>query len=203
MRTWAPVDADILAAGRFAYAFWLNGAGDILAVTTNRGSGQDELWLTTDQGAHWKSWSATHADSFIVPEGQRQRFWLACGVNSSVSSNDPPSRPGLICTLDGGKTWMPSGGPVVSLSRLESSAQFMTPDGAALRADYAPSVTGEVVGELQRAIPGKQGWESLGALPASGTLALSAGGQTSILWLLKLPTNTAEPLTAVYTATYP
>jgi hypothetical protein len=203
MRTWASIDADILAAGRFPYAFWLSGVGQILALSTNRGSGQDELWLTSDQGAHWKAWNATHADSSIVPAGQSQRFWRACGVNSSVSNNDPPSRPGLICTLDGGKTWTPSVGPVMSLSHLESSAQFMTPDGAALRADYAYSSTGAVTGELERAVPGKQGWESLGALPASGALALVAGDQTSALWLLKISTNTDEPLTTVYTATYP
>jgi hypothetical protein len=206
MRTWAPMDNDILAAGRFAYVFWLNDVGEILAATTNRGAGQDELWLTTDQGAHWKAWSVTHADSFLVPEGQRQRFWRACGVTSSMSSNAPPNSPGLTCTLDGGATWTPSGGSGGTIATLESSAQFMTPDGAALRANYVGSSSGwdaEITGEVQRAIPDKQGWESLGTLPASGTLALSTGGQTSILWLLKRPTNDGVALTTIYIATYP
>jgi hypothetical protein len=206
MRTWAPIDNDILAAGRFAYAFWLNDAGEILAATTNRGAGQDELWLTSDRGARWKAWSGAHADSFIVPEGQRQRFWRACAVTSSMSSADPPNHPGLNCTLDGGATWTPAGGSGGPIATLEPSAQFMTPDGAALRATYVRSSSGwdaEITGTLQRAIPGKQGWESLGALPASGTLALSAGGQNSVPWLLKRPAHDGDALTTIYAATYP
>ncbi len=203
LRTWTRIDAGIQAVGRSAVQFWVNSAGDIMAETTNNITRQDELWLTPNQGVHWKAWSDAQADSFIVPAAQNQRFWWACGVISGVSSADPPDLPGLICTVDGGTTWTPAGGSVGTFGHLEPTAQFMAPDGAALRAAYASSSTGAVTGELQRAISGKQGWESLGALPASGAIALAAGGQTGVLWVLKPPANYGDALTTVYTATYP
>ena len=162
MRTWSRIDAGIQAAGRSSYVYWFNDGGDILAGTTNHYSGQDELWLTSDQGAHWKPWSAMQADYFLVPQGQGQRFWRACAVYSSASSLDPPNLPGLVCTLDGGATWTPSGGVRGTSVKLEAPAGIMTTDGAALRVVNASSPN-----QLQRATPGRQGWEPLGALPAS------------------------------------
>jgi hypothetical protein len=79
----------------------------------------------------------------------------------------------------------------------------MVSDGAALRPDHTRSPSGEVTRKLQRAIPDKQGWESLGALPASGTIALVAGAGINVLWQLKGFVGSGDALTTVYTATYP
>jgi hypothetical protein len=96
MRTWSRIDAGIQVAGRFAYGYWLDDAGEILAETTNRFARQDELWLASDQGAHWKAWSAIHADSFIIPEGQGQRFWRAwCQLRREQQRSPEPSWPHL------------------------------------------------------------------------------------------------------------
>jgi photosystem II stability/assembly factor-like uncharacterized protein len=213
MRTWTRIDADIfLIRGayteRYVSWFWLGSSGELLAQVQHNNPGSTyELWRSDDQGAHWSQIGMGRngmADpgwidpgGIIVADGQNQRFWRACAAYQKSGDRTHPPVQQISCTLDGGATWLDTGGD--NSYHVEAFAQAR--DGALLAVTPNP-FHDESPTKLLRVTPGQSVWESLGPLPVrDATPAPYAAAGT--LWLLKRPSNYGEAVTTVYTATYP
>lgn len=206
MHTWTPIDSAITKAGRFATHFWLEPeTGAILAETSNRYILQDELWLTTDGGAHWSRTPNPTVDGYFVRPLLPGVPWIACGNHSSTSSQYPTYPSLMMCTRDGGRTWSQVGGPYVNPGLAYPIAIAL--DGSILAQWEVPSIEPSAAGSygLRRLALSGSGWgttwEPLGPLPAVGQLTYASG--TGTLWL-----NASNPAAGsapgpLYTATYP
>jgi photosystem II stability/assembly factor-like uncharacterized protein len=207
MRTWTRIDAGVFVqkggrTERDINRFWLASSGELLAEVNNHTSAPFyELWRSDDQGAHWSQIGMGYSGTadpggidpggVIVADGQNQRFWRACAAYQKSGDRTHPSVQQISCTLDGGATWLDTGGD--NSYHVEAFAQAS--DGALLAVTPNP-FHGESPTKLLRVTPGQSAWESLGALPArDATLAPFAAAGT--LWLLN------DTLTTIYTATYP
>ena len=207
MRTWIRIDAGVFVqkggrTERDINRFWLASSGELLAEVNNHTSAPFyELWRSDDQGAHWSQIGMGYSGTadpggidpggVIVADGQNQRFWRACAAYQKSCDRTHPSVQQISCTLDGGATWLDTGGD--NSYHVEAFAQAS--DGALLAVTPNP-FHGESPTKLLRVTPGQSAWESLGALPVrDATLAPFAAAGT--LWLLN------DTLTTIYTATYP
>jgi photosystem II stability/assembly factor-like uncharacterized protein len=198
MRAWTRIDKAITAAGRFVTRFWLDPAsGALLAETSNQNLLQNELWLTTDGGAHWSRTPNPVADSYFVRPLLPNVPWSACGNHSSSPPTSYPSL--LVCTGDSGRTWSQAGGPYVNPAFAFTVA--LAADGSILAAWSSPGAPGGY--ELRRLPPTGHGWgsswEPLGPLPAAGPLTFATG--TGTLWLIAASGGGNQQVT-LYTATY-
>lgn len=178
MLTWSRIDADIfLLSGfrsvRFVSGFWLGASGELLAqVTNNSAATTYDLWRSGDQGAHWTQINMGRTgivDTIAVGDGQGQRFWRACAAHQTLGDYTHPPVQQIACTLDGGKTWIDTGGD--NSFGIRIVAQMA--DGALLA--FTPySYSGARATKLLRIAPGQSAWESLGALsPAGGDVRTS------------------------------
>jgi hypothetical protein len=213
MRTWTRIDAGIFAqkggrTERDISRFWLGSRGELLAEVNNSIAAPGyELWRSGDQGAHWSQIGMGRSGmvdpagidpgGIIVADGQTQGYWRACAVYETSGDYTHPPVQRISCTLDGGATWLDTGGD--NSYHVEAFAQAS--DGALLAVTPNP-FRGEDATKLLRVAPGQSAWESLGALPVRGT-PLAPQAAAGRLWLLKLPTNASDTLTTVYTTTYP
>jgi photosystem II stability/assembly factor-like uncharacterized protein len=212
MRTWRRIDAGIFIqkggrSERFVERFWLGSSGELLAAVNKYTAGTHELWRSADQGAQWSQIGmgrsgmvdpgGIYPGGIIVADGQNQRFWRACAAYQKFGDRTHPPVQQISCTLDGGATWLDTGGD--NSYHVEAFAQAR--DGALLA--VTPNPTHEKPpATLLRVTPGQSAWESLGALPVrDAPQAPQAAAGT--LWLLKPPANDSDALTTVYTATYP
>jgi hypothetical protein len=170
-------------------------------VANNVGATTFELWRSGDQGAHWSQIGMGRSGTvypLVVGDGQTQRIWRACAAYQTLGDYTHPPIQRISCTLDGGKTWMDTGGDNSYHINLFAQAT----DGALLAVTPNP-VRGENATKLLRIAPGQSAWESLGALsPAGGDLRASGAGAQA-LWSVMRPANYGQPLTTIYTATYP
>jgi photosystem II stability/assembly factor-like uncharacterized protein len=212
MRTWTRIDADIfLMSGsyseRYVSRFWLGLAGELLAYVTNNGpTVGSELWRSSDQGKHWSllgnTGNANFPNDFVVQGNQGTHFWRACAQNETAGDYTHPPTQRISCTLDGGATWLDTGGD----NTYDMDVFAQATDGAVLAVTPSP-VHGKVGRTITRTIPGRSTWESLGSPPSSVPIGQTpkyvAVGETGVLWLMKQPASYGEPLTTIYTATYP
>ncbi len=206
LRTWTRIDHAITAAGRFASRFWLEPAsGALLVETSNHYVLQNELWLTTDSGAHWSRTPNPVVDSYFVRPLLSGVPWSACG-NHSGTSSDHPTYPSLLeCSRDGGRTWRQTGGPYVNPGL--AFPIVVAVDGSILAQWYVPGASPGAPArfELRRLPPAGAGWgaswEPLGPVPALGSLTYAAG--SGVLWLSATNTGNGSPQGALYTAMYP
>jgi len=207
MRTWSRIDGDIFVRNgyvsqRFVSNFWLGATGELLTqVTNNSGATTYELWRSNDQGAHWSQMSMGRSgtvDTIVVGDGQGPRFWRACAAYQTLGDYTHPPVQQISCTLDGGKTWLDTGG--ANSFGIRIFAQ--TADGALL-AVTPVSYSGVRATKLLRIVPGQSWWESLGALSPAGGEIRTSGNGSEVLWSIMRPTDYGEPLTTVYTAMYP
>jgi hypothetical protein len=207
MRTWSRIDGDIFVRNgyvsqRFVSTFWLGATGELLTqVTNNSGASTYELWRSSDQGAHWSKMSMGRSgtvDTIVVGDGQGPRFWRACAAYQTLGDYTHPPVQQISCTLDGGKTWLDTGGS--NSYHINIFAQ--APDGALLAVTPNP-YRGERATRLLRIVPGQSSWESLGALSPAGGDAHTSGAGPEVLWSVMRPAEYGQPLTTVYTAMYP
>jgi photosystem II stability/assembly factor-like uncharacterized protein len=205
MRTWRRIDAGVFAqkggrTERFIERFWLGSSGELLAVVNKPTAGTYELWRSDDQGAHWNQIGMGHSGTadpggiepggVIVADGQNQRFWRACAAYQKSGDRTHPPVQQISCTVDGGATWLDTGGD----NSYHVGAFAQARDGALLAVTPNP-FHDESPTKLLRVTPGQSAWESLGALPVrNATQAPLAAAGT--LWLLN------DALTTIYTATY-
>jgi hypothetical protein len=196
MLTWSRIDAGIFvkngyASERYAARFWLGSTGELLAeVPNNSAATTYELWRSGDQGAHWTQIALGKSGriiDFVVPENQGPRFWRACAIYEAFGDYTHPPVQQISCTLDGGATWLDTGGE----NNYHMDVFAQASDGAVLAVTPSP-FHGEVARTLVRVAPGQSAWESLGALPLSGAPQYIAGGGTAVLWFA-----------GSYSATYP
>ncbi len=205
LRTWTRIDQAITSARRFVERFWLEPAsGALLVETSNHYVFQNELWLTTDGGAHWTRTRNPVVDSYFVRPLLPGVPWYACGNHSSTSS-DHPTYPSLLeCSRDGGRTWSQTGGPYVNPGLAFPIA--IAVDGSIL-AQWSLSSSSGAAGrfELRRLAPAATGWgstwEPLGPLPALGSLTYAAS--SGVLWLNPADTGNGAAQRTLYTAAYP
>lgn len=116
LRSWRPIDSGLVALGKSVSQVWVRPDGELLveAATVSSwlrqpSSDRTLLWRTEDSGAHW--------NLFLLPAlGNNDGFgamivqqpiaggqpWRICADTVDVSSLRPT---GIVCTLDGGKTW--------------------------------------------------------------------------------------------------
>jgi photosystem II stability/assembly factor-like uncharacterized protein len=179
MRTWRRIDAGVFIQNygrseRFIYGFWLGSRGELLAQVQHNNPGTTyELWRSGDQGAHWSQIGMARSGTvypLIVADGQGQRFWRACAAYQTLGDYTHPPVQQISCSIDGGKTWVDTGGD--NSYHINIFAQAT--DGALLGVTPNP-FRGEAAMSLVRAAPGQAAWESLGALPVSDTPQAAAG----------------------------
>ena len=207
MRTWTRIDADIfLMSGfhseRFISGFWPGSSGELLAqVINNMAATTYELWRSDDQGAHWSQIGMARSgtvDPMVVADGQSQRFWRACAAYQTLGDYTHPPVQQISCTVDGGKTWLDTGGANSFGIRIFAQAT----DGALL-AVTPNTYSGAPATKLSRITPGQSRWESLGALSPAGGDVRTSGAGPEVLWSVMRPDNYGQPLTTIYTTTYP
>jgi photosystem II stability/assembly factor-like uncharacterized protein len=207
MRTWRRIDAGVFIqkggrTERFIEKFWLGSSGELLAaVINNMAATTFELWRSGDQGASWSQIGMARSGTvypLIVADGQGQRFWRACAAYQTLGDYTHPPVQQISCTVDGGKTWLDTGGD--NSYHINIFAQAT--DGALL-AVTPNSFRGEHASKLLRIVPGQSAWESLGALSPAGGDVRTAGAGSEVLWSVMRPDNYGQPLTTIYTATYP
>jgi hypothetical protein len=193
MLTWNRIDAGVFGydTKRFIARFWIGATGELLAqITNNAGVTTDELWRSGDQGAHWTQIALGKSGrviDFIVAEDQGPQFWRACAIYEALGDYTHPPVQQISCTLDGGATWLDTGGE----NNYHMDVFAQASDGAVLAVTPSP-FHGEVAKTLVRVAPGQSAWESLGALPLSGAPQYVASDGTAALWFA-----------GSYTATYP
>lgn len=207
MRTWSRADTGLSVgnAGRFIMNLQIASSVELLAtVKDNLTDGtQYGLWRSIDSGANWSPFG-TSANGIVANQSvtsagnQEPRFWRACGVSYTIGTREHPQTQQIKCTLNGGKTWLATGGADTSRYFVLMQAT----DGALLAFTPAP-IENAATRTLVRISPGKQTWQSLGALPTDSAPSYAPGNGTGVLWLVKHPPNYGDPLTTVYTATYP
>ncbi len=158
-------------------------------------------------GALEPDWHGTQRDGrpgwidpggIIVADGQNQRFWRACAAYQTLGDYTHPPVQQISCTVDGGKTWLDTGG--ANSYHINPFAQAS--DGALLAVTPNP-YRGEGATKLLRIAPGQSAWESLGALSPAGGDVRTSGAGPEVLWSVMRPAEYGQPLTTVYTATYP
>jgi photosystem II stability/assembly factor-like uncharacterized protein len=207
MRTWRRIDAGVFMqkggrTERFIERFWLGSSGELLAaVINNTAATTFDLWRSGDQGAHWSQIRTGRSGTvypLVVADGQGQRFWRACAAYQTLGDYTHPPVQQISCTVDGGKTWLDTGGD--NSYHINIFAQAT--DGALLAVTPNP-FRGEHALKLLRIVPGQSAWESLGALSPAGGDVRTAGAGSEVLWSVMRPDNYGQPLTTVYTATYP
>ncbi len=186
---------------RFISGFWPGSSGELLAqVTTNMAATSFELWRSGDQGAHWSQIGMGRSGTvypLIVADGQTQHFWRACAAYQTFGDYTHPPVQQISCTVDGGKTWLATGGD--NSYHINIFAQAI--DGALLAVTPNP-FRGEGATKLLRITPGQSRWESLGALSPAGGDVRTAGAGPEVLWSVMRPDNYGQPLTTIYTTTY-
>ena len=207
MLTWTRIDASVFlksgyGAERSISRFWLGSTGELLAeVIHNAGPTTFELWRSGDQGAHWTQIDMGRSgtvDTIVVGDDQGQRFWRACAAYQTLGDYTHPPVQQISCTIDGGKTWLDTGGENSYHSDMFAQAS----DGALLAVTPNP-YHGERATKLLRIAPGQSAWESLGALSPAGGGVRASGFDPTVLWSVMRPADYGQPLTTVYTATYP
>ena len=182
--------------------FWPGSSGELLAqVINNMAATTYELWRSGDQGAHWSQIGMARSGTvypLVVADGQNQRFWRACAAYQTLGDYTHPPVQQISCTVDGGKTWLDTGGANSFGIRIFAQAT----DGALL-AVTPNTYSGAPATKLLRITPGQSRWESLGALSPAGGDVRTAGAGPEVLWSVMRPDNYGQPLTTVYTTTYP
>ena len=136
--------------------------------------------------------------SLIVADGQRQRFWRACAAYQTLGDYTHPPVQQISCTLDGGKTWLNTGGDNLSHPPLRAGSRWRSLSRHAQSLSVTQPAT-----KLLRIMPGQSTWELLGALSPAGGDVRTAGAGPEVLWSVMRPDNYGQPLTIVFTATYP
>ncbi len=207
MRTWTRIDGNIFLMNgynseRYISGFWPGSSGELLAqVTNNVAATTYELWRSGDQGAHWSQIGMAHSGTvypLIVADSQSQRFWRACAAYQTLGDYTHPPVQQISCTVDGGKTWLDTGGA----NSFGISTFAQATDGALLAVTPNP-YSGEAATKLLRITPGQSAWESLGALSPAGGDVRTSGAGPEVLWSVMRPAEYGQPLTTIYTATYP
>ena len=122
----------------------------------------------------------------------------ACAAYQTLGDYTHPPVQQISCTTDGGATWLDTGGANSFGIRIFAQAT----DGALL-AVTPNTYSGAPATKLLRITPGQSRWESLGALSPAGGDARTAGEGPEVLWSVMRPDIYGQPLTTVYTATYP
>src|SRR5262249_30661965 len=119
MRTWRRIDAGVFSqrggrTERFIEQFWLGSSGEVLAeVINNMAATTYEMWRTDGRGTHWTKIGMARRGTvspLIVADGQGQRFWRACAAYQPLGDSTHPPVQQISCTVDGGKTWLDTGG---------------------------------------------------------------------------------------------
>lgn len=207
MRTWTRIDGNIFLKNgdrseRYIAGFWPGSSGELLAqVINNMAVTTYELWRSGDQGAHWTQIGMAHSGTvypLVVGDGQNQRFWRACAAYQTLGDYTHPPVQQISCTTDGGATWLDTSGANSFGIRIFAQAT----DGALL-AVTPNTYSGAPATMLLRITPGRSRWELLGALSPAGGDVRTAGAGPEVLWSVMRPDNYGQPLTTVYTTTYP
>jgi hypothetical protein len=206
IRTWTRIDGNIFLKNgdrteRYIAGFWPGSSGEVLAqVINNMAVTTYELWRSGDQGAHWSQIGMAHSGTvypLVVGDGQNQRFWRACAAYQTLGDYTHPPVQQISCTVDGGKTWLDTCANSFGI-RIFAQAT----DGALL-AVTPNTYSGAPATKLLRITPGQSRWESRGALSPAGGDVRTAGAGPEVLWSVMRPDNYGQPLTTVYTTTYP
>jgi hypothetical protein len=207
MRTWVRIDGNIFLkhgdrSERYIAGLWPGSSGELLAqVINNMAATTYELWRSSDQGAHWSQIGMGRSGTvypLVVADGQSQRFWRACAAYQTLGDYTHPPVQQISCTVDGGKTWLDTGGANSFGVRIVAQAT----DGALIA--VTPNTYSDApANKLLRITPGQSRWASLGALSPAGGDVRTAGAGPEVLWSVMRPDNYGQPLTTVYTATYP
>jgi photosystem II stability/assembly factor-like uncharacterized protein len=186
LRSWREIDVNLPASDQVM--FWVNpGNASLLVQTYAHG-----VWTSSDDGAHWQQMNLPASSDGSILAVQQPRAnapWRLCADS-------------LVCTLDGGKTWvivpLPQGIPRTWLAGLaddDTVVMLGSPDG---------SRAGLVV---YRCRVGSGQWRMMGKPPAdSSVLHYVSSRHGGELWMLPAESAGAgapDDPRAVYSAAYP
>lgn len=209
LRSWQPIDSSLVALGKSVSQFWARPDGELLveAATTSSSSpgtgsttptalptslGQPSLdrtllWRTDDGGAHWNLFllpALSNNDGFGALSVQQPiaggQPWRVCADAIAYSSRLPT---GIVCTLDGGKTWtvrpyLCASAPCAATPApgFAGLSETLTADGSLLM--LAPDKTSHL--GLYRLPPDSSQWQYLG--PMTGSIFYIASAHGGALW---------------------
>lgn len=195
LRTWQLIDQAIVAAGQRVVAFWINpGSGEILAEATSQTGAPEPapLWDTRDGGRTWTQLPdptlITGGDFVVQASSAAGQPWDICYLYQDAADH-PGQANQLLCSTDGGQTWLPRPTLNFTFTCLKCSGAPGTPttevfpmfpvaiadDGALLATVEVPQAPVTVPSSggpppiltLYRLPAGGEAWQSLGALPHS------------------------------------
>jgi hypothetical protein len=127
MRTWQPIDDNLIAVGQRVLRFWLNADGKLLVtaaiIPTAQGIADGTptafpgttqfnstpLWQSADGGARWKvlpppvlSNNLSMRNWTVQQPVEHGQAWHIC---ADEVASDGRTTVGIVCTSDGGRTW--------------------------------------------------------------------------------------------------
>lgn len=220
MRTWRQIDATLPSTNRTRggidgndrIQFWVNRTTSKVILET----ASNQLWSTTDDGAHWTEVTFPNATSvdnvvtFVAGGSNTRTYPTVCGI-----FNNPTQ---LYCTSDDGKTWNELASPVADYSGADLNLLGIGPDGSVyIFNSFNSANRSNQTMAIYRLPPGAtkgSDWQRLGAVPKNtpdGAFCESVcsafpSGQEMVFWLHP-STATTDNGTIVqpyyYVATYP
>src|SRR6185437_10073090 len=195
MRTWRQIDATLPPTyptrngidGNDRIQFWVNlTTSEVILETAS-----NQLWSTTDDGAHWSEVTFPNATSvdnvigFVAGGPTTSAYPTICGI-----FNNPTQ---LYCTSDVGKTWNELASPLAAdFSGADVSLLGIGPDGSVYIVNSAIRSSQKLaIYRLPLGVTQGSGWQRLGAVhdnTPDGAFCQSVcsafpSGQEMVFWL--------------------
>lgn len=205
LRSWQPIDRNLLASGQSVTQFWLNPDGGLLAdvtgTTTDAQSRSTvtsrELLRSMDGGVHWSVFPTPNlgSDVKVGPDAVYLGTWTvrqptAHGqpwqLCASELTNEGKSTVGLVCTFDSGRTWTVRPYLCTNVPCARGVSSGFTGFGATIATDgsillIAPDKAVHL--GLYRLPAHSSQWEYLGSVNGSNAFYYAPSSNGGVLWL--------------------
>ncbi|HEY7022043.1 MAG TPA: hypothetical protein VH349_13065 [Ktedonobacterales bacterium] len=152
-------------------AFWLNpSTGALLLTAFLQGRSGESLFTSVDGGVRWTQLPTPSLAQLVwtiqAPQGEGP--WQMCGSAAPPDDSEQPRGNTLICSNDGGQTWITR--PALNLPKNSlNTSRFATAGILALTSDGAALATSGATDHIYRLTAGDTIWQDLGPEPAPFT----------------------------------